>query len=377
MATSATSPSSPLRAKDLLSDSSEAPGLNQASSEVTSQLYTSLHLSRQAESTARAQLFLPTTFPPPHEVLDGLAQELSHSLSVGLENNLKKKDGSKHIFEMESVRGQLQSMLQTSRDSAYRDPATPGAGSERREEDSFDSDSTATLLNSAQALEELFPRYTSLRSGPPLNPPDFQGLRDALDSEHTRRKHCERHIQSLHTRVLELQQQLAVAVTADRKKDIMIEQLDKTLARVVEGWNRHEAERTEVLRGLQEERQAAELTRSKQQETVTRLEQSLSEAMEALNREQEGARLQQRERETLEEERQALTLSLELEQQRCRALQEERDEARAGQLSERQQLETLQVALEEERQTWAQQEHQLKECYQALQEESQAQLERE
>ncbi|XP_014645020.1 PREDICTED: centrobin [Ceratotherium simum simum] len=384
MATSATSPSSPLREEDLLSDSSEAPRLNQVSSEVTSQLYASLHLSRQAEATARAQLYLPSTSPP----LDGLAQELSHSLSVGLENNLKKKDGSRHIFEMESVRGQLQSMLQTSRETAYRDPLTPGAGSERREEDSFDSDSTATLLNtrplqdlspssSAQALEELFPRYTSLRPGPPLNPPDFQGLRDALDSEHTRRKHCERHIQSLQTRVLELQQQLAVAVTADRKKDIMIEQLDKTLARVVEGWNRHEAERTEVLRGLQEERQAAELTRSKQQETVTRLEQSLSEAMEALNREQEGARLQQRERETLEEERQALTLSLELEQQRCRALQEERDEARAGQRSEHRQLETLQVALEEERQARAQQEHQLKERYQALQEEGQAQLERE
>ncbi|XP_025136427.1 centrobin isoform X1 [Bubalus bubalis] len=388
MAASAASPTSPLRAKDLLSESSEAPGLNQVSSEVTSQLYTSLHLSRQAESTARAQLYLPAASPPPHEVLDGLAQELSHSLSVGLENNVKKKDGSKHIFEMESVRGQLQSMLQTSRDAAYRDPPIPGADSERREEDSFDSDSTATLLNtrplqdlspssSAQAFEELFPRYTSLRPGPPLNPPDFQGLRDALDSEHTRRKHCERHIQNLQTRVLELQQQLAVAVTADRKKDIMIEQLDKTLARVVEGWNRHEAERTEVLRGLQEERQAAELTRSKQQETVTRLEQSLSEAMEALSREQEGARLQQREKETLEEERQALTLSLELEQQRCRVLQEERDEARAGQLSEHRQLETLQVALEEERRSWAQQEHQLKERYQALQEESQAQLERE
>lgn len=388
MATSATSPSSSLRAEDLLSDSSEAPGLNQVSSEVTSQLYASLHLNRQAEATARAQLYLPSTSPPAHEELDSLAQELSRSLSVGLENNLKKKDGSKHIFEMESVRGQLQSMLQTSRDTAYRDSLTPGAGSARREEDSFDSDSTATLLNtrplqdlspssSAQALEELFPRYTSLRPGPPLNPPDFQGLRDALDSEHTRRKHCERHIQSLQTRVLELQQQLAVAVTADRKKDIMIEQLDKTLARVVEGWNRHEAERTEVLRGLQEERQAAELTRSKQQETVTRLEQSLSEAMEALSREQEGARLQQRERETLEEERQALTLSLELEQQRCRALQEELDEVRAGQLSEHRQLETFQVALEEERQTWAQQEHQLKECYQALQEEGQAQLERE
>ncbi|XP_006863459.1 PREDICTED: centrobin [Chrysochloris asiatica] len=387
MATLAPSPSSPLRSDDL-SDTSDAPVLNQVSSEVTSQLYASLRLSRQAETTARAQLYLPSTSPPPHEALEGLAQELSRSLSVGLENNLKKKDGSKHIFEMESVRGQLQSMLQTSRDTAYRDSLTPGVSSERREEDSFDSDSTATLLNtrplqdlspssSAQALEELFPRYTSLRPGPPLNPPDFQGLRDALDSEHTRRKHCEHHIQSLQTRVLELQQQLAVAVAADRKKDIMIEQLDKTLARVVEGWNRHEAERTEVLRGLQEERQAAELTRSKQQETVARLEQNLSETMEALNREQEGARLQQRERETLEEERQALTLNLELEQQRCQALQEERDEARAGQLSEHRQLEILQAALAEERQRWAQQEHQLEKHCQALQEEAQVQLERE
>ncbi|XP_077748874.1 centrobin isoform X8 [Canis aureus] len=260
-----------------------------------------------------------------------------------------KEDGSRHIFEMESVRGQLQSMLQTSRVTAYRDPITPGPGSERREEDSFDSDSTATLLNtrplqdlspssSAQALEELFPRYTSLRPGPPLNPPDLQGLRDALDSEHTRRK---------------------------------------TLARVVEGWNRHEAERAEVLRGLQEERQAAEITRSKQQETVTHLEQSLSEAVEALNREQESARLQQREKETLEEERQALSLSLELEQQRCRSLQEERDEARAGQLSEHRQLETLKLALEEERQAWVQQERQMEGRYGALQEEVQAQLEKE
>lgn len=118
--TSTASPSSPLRAEDLLSDSSEAPGLNQVSSEVTSQLYASLQLSRQAEATARAQLYLPATSPS-HEVLDGLTQELSHSLSVGLENHLKKKDGSKHIFEMESVRGQLQSILQTSRDTAYRE----------------------------------------------------------------------------------------------------------------------------------------------------------------------------------------------------------------------------------------------------------------
>lgn len=90
MATATTGPSSPLGPEDLLSDSSEPPGLNQVSSEVTSQLYTSLHLSRQAEATARAQLYLASTSPP-NEGLDSLAQELSRSLSVGLENNLKKK----------------------------------------------------------------------------------------------------------------------------------------------------------------------------------------------------------------------------------------------------------------------------------------------
>lgn len=90
MATVATSPSSPLRPEDLLSDSSEPPGLNQVSSEVTSQLYTSLHLSRQAEATARAQLYLASTSPP-NEGLDSLAQELSRSLSIGLENNVNKK----------------------------------------------------------------------------------------------------------------------------------------------------------------------------------------------------------------------------------------------------------------------------------------------
>lgn len=49
----------------------------------------------------------------------------------------------------------------------------------------------------------------------------------SIHRSHVSFQHCERHIQGLQTRVLELQQQLAVAVAADRKKDIMIEQLDK------------------------------------------------------------------------------------------------------------------------------------------------------
>lgn len=50
---------------------------------------------------------------------------------------------------------------------------------------------------------------------------------------HVSFQHCERHIQSLQTRVLELQQQLAVAVAADHKKDLMIEQLDKVTVAII------------------------------------------------------------------------------------------------------------------------------------------------
>ncbi|XP_051851713.1 centrobin isoform X3 [Antechinus flavipes] len=398
MAAQVPSPNLPLGPEDLLSDPPGPPGRSQGTfSEVTSQLYASLRQSQKAEATARTNLYLASNSPTPPEELEGLAQELSRSLSTGVETSSQKKGGSQHILEMESVRGHLQSMLQASRDTApplrflwllAGDNLIPGTVPERREDDSFDSDSTATLLNtrplqelsppsSAPALEELFPRYTSIRPGTPHYFPDLQGLRDALDTEHTRRRHCERHIQNLQTRVLELQQQLAVAVAADRKKDLMIEQLDKTLARVVEGWNRHEAERTEVLQGLQEEQKAIELTRSQQQETIARLEQSLKQTKEALSREREGTNQQQQEQETLKEARQALARSLEREQQRCRTLQEERDEARAEQLNQHRELEALQAALEEKHQAWTQREHQLEERCKSLQEEGRIQLERE
>ncbi|KAM6949195.1 centrobin [Aplochiton taeniatus] len=80
----------------------------------------------------------------------------------------------------------------------------------------------------------------------------------------------------LQTRILELQQRLAQAVSADRKKDVMIEQLDKTLAKVVEGWRRHEEEKTEAMKRLQLEREEEKRKHAKEGH-VKELEQRLSE----------------------------------------------------------------------------------------------------
>jgi len=58
-------------------------------------------------------------------------------------------------------------------------------------------------------------------------------------------------IAQLQNRALELQQNLAVAVSVDRRKDTTIQQLDKVLSRVMEGWRRKEAERQALVQQLQ------------------------------------------------------------------------------------------------------------------------------
>ncbi|XP_054851541.1 centrobin isoform X2 [Eublepharis macularius] len=222
-------------------------------------------------------------------------------------------------------------------------------------------------------FEELFPRYTSLRLGQVREPSSYTDthlLKDTLDKEQARRKHCERHIQALQNRLLELQQQLAVAISADKKKDSMIEQLDKTLAKVVEGWNRHEAEQTETLHRLRTEKEAAVQALGRHKEKMLETEQQLEQALSSISREQQTTSLYRREKEMLEEEKASLSHSLEAEGQRVRNLEADWD-------LERRQHEALRATLEEQQRSWAHRERQLEQQCQALQEDNRAQLDKE
>nr|XP_056719609.1 LOW QUALITY PROTEIN: centrobin [Euleptes europaea] len=396
---------SSIRSEDLLSDmellpasmpttpAQQVPRAQSASpfaSKVTTQLYTSLHQGWQAEAQARSHLEAQRSLSLARESeasevdLDTLAEELSHKLSTGVEASAYRKGGAaepRHISEMENVRCHLQSMLRSSREAAHGDSMAVGTF-ERKDNDSFESDSTAALLNarplqeispagSVSGFEELFPRYTSLRLGQIRESyADSHLLKDSLDKEQARRKHCERHIQALQNRLLELQQQLAVAISADKKKDSMIEQLDKTLAKVVEGWNRHEAERTETLHRLQTEKEAAVQALRRHREKMEEAEGRLEEALSALSQEQQTASLYCKQKEMLEEEKASLLRSLEAEGQRVCNLQADWD-------LERRQHEALRATLEEQQRSWAQRERQAEQQCQALQEESRTQLEKE
>ncbi|XP_041034969.1 uncharacterized protein cntrob [Carcharodon carcharias] len=347
---------------------------------------------------------VPGQLAPPE--LEEPAAEMTQRLPKKGEGSNGAKVGSRHVSEMESVRSHLQNMLKLSQELTYRDAAVsptsstlvPKAAEDQGDDDSFESDCTSTLL-SAKPFQEisvsppvpilglneaaLFPRYSRMRMGmgeglaAESSLYECQILKDTLDKERTRRKHCEKQIQSLQNKILELQQQLAVAVSADRKKDIMIEQLDKTLVKVVDGWKKHDAEKSEAMRQLQEEREAAEKGHGKQQQALFSLEHHLTQVNQALAKEQKEKDLLVEARGILEEENRKLQKVLEVEQQRCLRLQGECDVAESGRQHERKQAEALRTKLGEAREAYSQREKQLEQGNAQREEELQKQLERE
>ncbi|TRY54280.1 hypothetical protein DNTS_031082, partial [Danionella cerebrum] len=134
--------------------------------------------------------------------------------------------------------------------------------------------------------QDLFPRYARLRSDSNCAASELHLLREALERERERRKESEAQVCSLHSRLLHLQQQLTLAVAADRKKDAMIEQLDKTLVKVVEGWKAHDQDRNEELKQLQKKEKEAESMIKQHTQDLEAVQGSLSQAQAALEQEQ-------------------------------------------------------------------------------------------
>ncbi|XP_037396889.1 centrobin isoform X2 [Pygocentrus nattereri] len=276
--------------------------------------------------------------------------EMDLKLQSSVNSSAKLSSGRRHIEEMENVRSHLQTMLRSVPTATDTDDLLRPA-SQHLQDDSYKSDTTSHLLSAALSLggvEELFPRYSRLRAG--VNPAplpsvsELQVIRESLDRERARRKHSEQQVLVLQNKLLALQQQLALAVSADRKKDIMIEQLDKTLEKVVEGWRRHEQEKSEGVRRLQEEKEAAESARDKHREALASFEKSLSEAAEALDKEQK--RSEELQNVNKQQERELAELRGCVEELRVR-VEERRSEAEEER-AKSEKLQTLAVTLQTE-----------------------------
>ncbi|XP_042569762.1 centrobin isoform X1 [Cyprinus carpio] len=266
--------------------------------------------------------------------LEGVESEADGEMDLHLQNSLSRSaqltSGRKHIEEMENVRTHLQSMLRNTPTSSDR-PDFLAPASQHFLDDSHESDATSHLLSaglSVGGVEQLFPRYSRLHADWSGAASELQVLRESLDRERERRKVCEQQVASLHSKALQFQQQLTLAVAADRKKDIMIEQLDKTLVKVVEGWKRHDQEQNEEMKRLLEEKETAERANNTHQQALSRVEQNLSQVEETLNQQQKHKQELQKTNKHLEQEARELRLRVEELQQEEQKLHRDADRLR-------------------------------------------------
>ncbi|XP_070173359.1 nucleoprotein TPR-like isoform X2 [Littorina saxatilis] len=221
--------------------------------------------------------------------------------------------GASEVQGMEEVRSVLQSMLRLPRDNAsfaeqrgfdFADSASDMLMDRHHFHHDAETSSLSGFRGHGQEeMPEMFDSFPSFSykmfsdmsnmSAVSTSDRSMQSelvyLRECLEKERYRRKHCEQQIQSLNVKLLEIQQQLAVAVSTDKRKDIMIDQLDKQLAKVVEGWKKRETEKDEYLAMMTKEKSQIEETLQKQQSMIDSFEKELSSTVEELKQEKENS----------------------------------------------------------------------------------------
>ncbi|XP_062521281.1 centrobin-like isoform X2 [Corticium candelabrum] len=115
---------------------------------------------------------------------------------------------------------------------------------------------------------------TSIVSSPPETT-ENQVLCENLDRERLRRKICEREIHDLQKNMLQLQQQLTVTASSSRKREFMIEQLEKTLKGIISGWQQQQKQKEDVTRKLKQEKELLEEACLKHREAYSAIEMQL------------------------------------------------------------------------------------------------------
>ncbi|XP_028400156.1 centrobin-like isoform X2 [Dendronephthya gigantea] len=286
------------------------------------------------------------------------------------------------IQEMERVRLSLQSMLKSSEHFLQADKTSPKSTHtppdkmrfSSRDEDMFPTITTANLMSnylntdtkevrvsgdSTKFSEDADAAKRSNKNYDKSLLLENTLLNETLQKERSKRKHCEKQIKVLQSKLLETQQELAVAVSADRKKDVMINQLDKTLAHVVEDWKKHEEEKFDTISKLEVQHDNDAKFQQRQQEILAQFEKDLSLAAEALSQEQERAANVEREKDaritaSLQERDEILHL---LEEEKAKNANLDRDfECLEEDVQKAQESQKL---IEQERRNWQEEKSQL------------------
>lgn len=88
-------------------------------------------------------------------------------------------------------------------------------------------------------------------------------LESRLENETLRRQHCEKQIHELNEHLLELQQQLAIASSLDKKRDMFVQNMDTSLQKILDSWKQKEVEAERSLEEARLQRQELVATEQK------------------------------------------------------------------------------------------------------------------
>ncbi|XP_060572624.1 uncharacterized protein LOC132730664 isoform X2 [Ruditapes philippinarum] len=328
--------------------------------------------SLEDESHGRIVTQVETTSPVPVELP---RQNIARRQGSGI------GDASLDIKGMEEVRQQLQGMMKMSHDkmsaqdrSQYEhSDIIAGFGVDYGDHHRPPLETSWNMIRKSgeDDLMENFQSFTSQYFTDSGNASrtdvsvhaENQRLRDMLEKERYRRKHCEQYIQQLNVKLLETQQQVAVAVSTDKRKDIMIEQLDKQLARVMEGWRKRDQEKDAFVEEIQKEKEEIENNLKQQQQMINNFEHDMSAAVDALRQEKEKAaqnadKLKEKIQE-MERSKSHTEELLEAEKEKVDLVQQECDNLRESRESLDKKLDQMQRRLHREQDDWFQREQEL------------------
>ncbi|XP_065193983.1 mucin-2-like [Sycon ciliatum] len=114
-------------------------------------------------------------------------------------------------------------------------------------------------------------------------------LRQSVERERLRRKTCEKKIHGLHEKLLGTQQQLAMALAQRRKRESMLQQLDKNLVKLASGWQEREGKSAKVTQRLAERLDQLKVEKMQQAEVLEQTRLQLTHNQQSLQEERKRA----------------------------------------------------------------------------------------
>lgn len=135
----------------------------------------------------------------------------------------------------------------------------------------------ASNTSPATKAPEAATNYSYSRAGDNL-----VALESRLENETLRRQHCEKQIHELNEHLLELQQQLAIASSLDKKRDMFVQNMDTSLQKILDSWKQREVRAERSLEEARLERQGLVASEQKSAMRLQLLEGELRVTQESL-----------------------------------------------------------------------------------------------